>query len=434
MLKIDRYQIFAELERSQAISIYKALDTKTKRVVLIKRLHSEADILASARTQFLQEKEISKRFAHPNLRQIFDFGVDDDGPYLVLEYVEGPTLDELIKKHKKLPIDLCVFIANELAKAILSVHHNNVLHLDIKPQNIFISYAGEVKLGDLGLAQERHDETSWTSGTPAYMSPEQVLGQEVTEASDLFSFSGVLYEMLTGVVGFASSSLSATLLYVANWEPASISKLRPEIPSELVSLCQKLFVKNPEERLRTAQDVIDLLNQIEQTYNWQTTHEDLASFIESPETYRNRDWQPIELAGPDIEEKPVQRMNRHHWGITAVVSAFMFLIGVLFIKGMKERADEKINTGNQQGVYASTISEKTITNGFLYIQALPGTVIYIDGDSIATTPLPGSLELPPGQYDIGLRYAHMPEKKMTAQIKSGDTLWQRVEFNVDTMQ
>jgi serine/threonine-protein kinase len=192
MHKIDGYQIFAELKHGPVTTIYKAVDGRHQRVVLIKLLNGEAAAHAHWRTQFVQEGRISARLQHPNLRRTFHTGTFEEQPFLALEYVEGPTLAELIHEHRKLPLDLCVYVAKELASAIAAVHRHKVLHHDIKPQNIFLSFNGAVKLGDLGLARElAAGSDALMGGTPAYMSPEYVLGREIRETSDLFSFGAV---------------------------------------------------------------------------------------------------------------------------------------------------------------------------------------------------------------------------------------------------
>jgi serine/threonine-protein kinase len=136
MREINGYQIFAELKRGPATTIFKALDIRHQQIVLIKRLHAEAAAEAHRRLQFVQESKVSTRLVHPNLRRLLNSGIVGDEPFLVLEYVEGPALAELIAQHHKLPIDLCLFIAKELAKAIAAAPQQ-FLHRDIKPHNIF---------------------------------------------------------------------------------------------------------------------------------------------------------------------------------------------------------------------------------------------------------------------------------------------------------
>ena len=430
MRRIDRYQVFAELKRGPSTTIFKALDARHKRVVLIKLLQSDANSKPHLRSQFLQESKISRQLAHPNLRRTYDTGMIDNEPYLVLEYVEGPTLFELINKHPKLPLDLCIFIAKEVARAISAVHRNQVLHRDIKPQNIFISYSGEVKLGDLGLAKEFNEANQLMSGTPAYMSPEYVLGRELTVTSDLFSFGAVLYELLTGVVAFINRTLPATLLHVANWDPIPIPRLRPEVPAELIAICQKLLMKNPAERYRSARAVVDDLAKVERLNDLTTTRRHLAEFLESPETYRKVELKSAlpSLIGADGELKR-PRMQSHHWAITAIVSATMFFAGVLFIKGVKEYVEQNRAAVAKQKVVTSPAYRHPVAgnSGYLDLRVLPWGIVRIDGDSVGSA-LRSPLALSPGLHEVCVEHPGFDRKMIRVTITAGDTVHQTVDF------
>jgi serine/threonine protein kinase len=433
MREINGYQIFAELKRGPVTTIFKALDIRHQQIVLIKRLHAEAAVEAHRRLQFLQESKVSTRLAHPNLRRLLNSGVVGDEPFLVLEYVEGPTLAELIARHKKLPIDLCLFIAKELAKAIAAVHRNNFLHRDIKPQNIFLSLNGEVKLGDLGLAHELSEIDPAIAGTPAYMSPEQVLGREITVASDLFAFGAVLYEMLTGEAAFANRTLAATLHHVANWEPVPISKLRPEAHNELVAVCQKLLAKNPSERYAGAEAVLTHLTRLERAYGLTTTKYQLAAFLESPETYRKITLpQAVTIVEGDAIPKP-RKSPWVNWEITAVVSATMFLAGVLFIWGIKENVEQKVKADKTAGAVIPLLhpTPGSAQNGYLDLRVSPRDthgVVSINGAAVRTLPLSEPIELPAGRHQISIDHPQLGVRKIRVAIAAGDTLHQEVDF------
>jgi serine/threonine protein kinase len=430
MLEIDGYHIFAELKRGPVTTIYKALDTRHGRIVLIKLLHAEAAAETNRLIQFLRESNINALMVHPNLRHIYQSGAVGDAPFLALEYVEGPTLSELIKKSKKLPIDICLFIAKELAGAIAAVHRYNVLHLDIKPHNIFISYTGNVKLGDLGFARDLVDTSQLIAGTPAYMSPEQVLGLEITKASDLFSFGAVFYEMLTGEAAFANQTLSATLHHVANWDPVPITRLRPEVPVEFVATCQKLLAKNPAERYRDAEAVIEQLTRLELLYGLTTSSHDLADFIAAPETYRQVTLEQnmtFPAAGADVKYYNPQGLS---WGVVAVVSATMFLAGVLYIWGVKTYVQIQPGTGERKSVSAAPWQDSS-RMGFFDLQVNPAAasgVVYVDGDSLGLTPLAAPIALPPGRHEISISHPQWGERRISVDIVAGQTIRQIIDL------
>ncbi len=430
MQRIDGYQIFAELTRGPGSTIYKAWDFQNHRLVLIKRLPADAAAEPQWREQLRKESKISARLAHPNLRRIFQTGVVDEEPYIVLEFVEGPTLFELIKKNKKLPLDICLYIARELAKGMVAVHQHKVLHRDLKPQNVFLSFGGEIKLGDLGLAQERQEETTSIAGTPAYMAPEQVLGQEVSEASDLFSFGAVFYEMLTGEPAFADRTLSATLHHVVNWEPVPIALLRPETPVDLISTCQKLLAKNPAERFRDAKTVLEHLSRLERRYGWMTTAKNLAGFIEAPPAYRQVALQQNIAGESSTIATKRSRTPSLSWGTAAVVSALMFLAGVVYIKILKDRMESKAKLAATGNVVSAPLqyAPSPRARGYLDLQVKPWGVVRIDGETLGKTPLAQPLELPAGNYLLVIEHPRLGTREFAVQIERGDTLRQAIDL------
>lgn len=282
MVAIEGYEIFAELQRGPWVSVFKAFDHQNQRMVIIKALTEPAAPLR-VREQLRVESDIGRRLVHPNLRQVYAAGGPDDNPYLVLEYVEGGTLAEIVRG--PLPIELGVWIAKEVARALQALHQHGILHRDVKPKNIFVASTGEVKLADLGLAVDLDEAPRNLAGTMAYFPPEIVLGQAATEASDLFSLGAVLYEMLTGEAPFTDHTQSALLHRIANLDPTPVEKLRPEIPAELAALSRKLLAKAPEMRFGRAADLLEALERFERRYELRTSAQKLAGFLKSPETY-----------------------------------------------------------------------------------------------------------------------------------------------------
>ncbi len=282
MVNLEGYEIFAELKRGPWVAIYKAFEARRQRTVLVKML-LHADAPAAVQAQLGVESDLRLYLSHPNLRAVYDSGRAADRAFLVLEYVEGPTLAELITPH--LPIELCAWIAKEVAKALAAIHRYGLLHRDVKPQNIFISQNGEVKLGDFGLAVDCSEVGANLAGTPAYFSPELILGHSPSARSDLFSLGAVLYEMLTASPPFADHTTPAILHRIANLEPLPPEKLRPEIPGELATLCRKLLSKNPEQRCRDADEITAELTRFEQKYQLKLAPQKLAQFLHQPETY-----------------------------------------------------------------------------------------------------------------------------------------------------
>lgn len=356
MVKIEGYEVFAELQRGAWVTLFKAFDLERGRTVLIKLLN-EQHAPPAVQEQLRVESESSARLVHPNLRRVDAAGKLGERHYLVLEYVEGPTLAELIAR--RLPIEFCVWIAKQVAQALAAVHGEGLLHRDVKPRNIFTSWEGEVKLGDLGLAVDLDEVSVSLAGTPAYFAPEIVLGQKISASSDLFSLGAVLYEMLTAAPPFADHTTSATLHRIANLEPTPVAKLRPEVPAELAALCRMLLSKTPEARCRSAEEVAAILTQLEYTYGLKTSAERFASYLQAPENY-----QPVKFAPPVLHAhettelapsfKPQTQRNSRR-ALTWFIAAG-FVLGLVLLNWGREDPQSTISSQTEPETIDATVA------------------------------------------------------------------------------
>ncbi|NUO83556.1 serine/threonine protein kinase [candidate division KSB1 bacterium] len=338
MVKIEGYEIFAELQRGPWVTLFKAFEVQRQRTVLIKLLNDQ-QAPRVVQEQLLVESELSSRLVHANLRRVYASGKFSGRGYLILEYVEGPTLAELIPR--RLPIEFCAWIAKEVAQALMAVHREGILHRDVKPRNIFVSWEGEVKLGDLGLAVDVDEVSISLAGTPAYLSPEIVLGQKISQSSDLFALGAVLYEMLTTAPPFADHTTSATLHRIANLEPTPVAKLRPEVPTELAGLCRMLLSKTPEARCRNAEAVVDILAQFEHTQQFKISAECLAKYLQAPESYqpisfiKSSSVLPQETAPALAQLNPPPKRNMRR--ALAFLAPAIFMVGLVLANLRNEK-------------------------------------------------------------------------------------------------
>jgi serine/threonine protein kinase/Tol biopolymer transport system component len=266
-VQVGPYRLEARLGQGGMGVVYRALDTKLNRSVAIKFLSSElAD--ATARRRFQREAQMASSLNHPHILTVHDGGDFEGRQYLVTEYVDGGTLKNWAKEGRTWPeiIELLLGVADGLAAA----HAANILHRDIKPDNILVAKNGYAKLADFGLAKlaegpevpigqtlsEDHTRSSVIVGTIAYMSPEQALGQKLDARSDIFSFGVVLYEVLAGRQPFAGGTALASLHSIVHAEPPPLSE---EIPAALRALVEKALAKDPAERYQAMRElVVDL--------------------------------------------------------------------------------------------------------------------------------------------------------------------------------
>lgn len=252
-MKIGRYEILDEVGQGAMGTVYRARDPLIERTVAIKTvsitlLQQEG---SDAEARFLREAQSAGRLSHPNIVTIYDVGEADGLAYIAMEYLSGSTLRDVMNKGP-MPLDLALDTAIQMAEALAFAHEHGVIHRDIKPANVVITgQRGRIKLTDFGIAHllnSDHTQTGQMLGSPRYMSPEQAMGREVDGRSDIFSLGAVLYEMLTGQYAFDGDSLPTIVYRVVNETPTSVVSLRPQLPSGLVGLLNRIFSKNPEAR------------------------------------------------------------------------------------------------------------------------------------------------------------------------------------------
>lgn len=245
----DRYEILGPLGFGATSRVDKARDKIIGRTVAIKTLvHSFG--AAPQQKQFLREAQIVGQLSHPAIVNLFDVGVEETGiAYLVMEYINGRTLQQVLSE-SPIPWPRACSWAADLATALGRAHHAGIIHGDVKPANIMITEEGEVKLSDFGIARfaTQVSGSGRIMGTPAYLAPEQIMGEPHSTRSDLFSLGIVLYQMLTGVPPFDGSSVAAVCAQILTADPVEPSRRNPALPSGLDHIVMRCLAKKPEDR------------------------------------------------------------------------------------------------------------------------------------------------------------------------------------------
>jgi len=259
MEKIGKYEVIRKIGQGGMGMVYQARDPKLNRIVAIK-LMSEAQLLSDEmRSRFYREAQAAGNLKHPNIITIYDLSEEKNIPYIVMEYLEGKDLKQLLKRRQELSRDACLKIAVQVSSGLSFAHHHGVIHRDIKPANIRVLEDGQVKILDFGIARVAESEMTRTGhlvGTPGYMSPEQLSGKKVDERTDAWSLGVILYEMLAGRRPFepdkessGSLALLAGLTYmILNEEPPSFESLGVKVDEELNSIVFRALSKAPESR------------------------------------------------------------------------------------------------------------------------------------------------------------------------------------------
>lgn len=258
MIISDRYEIIDKVGSGGMADVYKAKDQRLSRFVAIKVLKPEYSSDRSFVNKFRGEAQSAAGLSHPNIVNVYDVGEDSGLYYIVMELVEGITLKRFIEKKGKLEIKEAVGITIQIAQGMEAAHNNNIIHRDIKPQNIIISREGKVKVTDFGIAKASNSNTitSNAMGSVHYLSPEQARGGYSDEKSDIYSLGVSLYEMLSGKVPFAGdNTVSVALLHIQG-EAVPLRELEPDIPISIEKIVQKCMQKRSERRYHSASELI----------------------------------------------------------------------------------------------------------------------------------------------------------------------------------
>jgi eukaryotic-like serine/threonine-protein kinase len=248
--------------------VYLVDDTRLSRPVALKALAPEVGRDPGRRERLRLEARAAAALSHPGIATVYSLDEIGDDLYLACEYVPGVTLRTVLASGP-LPIAHVVTTGAQLARALAAAHTIGVVHRDIKPENVMKTPGGVVKILDFGLARMEGAGTSGLTqagvivGTPAYMSPEQVLGQRVDFRTDLFAFGVLLYELASGVNPFLAKTVSGTLARIVDDEPAGLSRVRPQIPPELERIVARCLRKDPVDRYGSTLDLVADLEQLE---------------------------------------------------------------------------------------------------------------------------------------------------------------------------
>lgn len=262
---LSHYELLKEIGAGARGTVYRARDHRLKRIVAIKMLRGFAD--RESKQRFLREAICASTFNHPNIVTIYEIDRSRGMDFIVMEYVPGKTLNEVIPM-RGLPLDVCLDYALQIARALAVVHAAKMIHRDLKTSNFILAKKGIVKMFDFGLAKDIGRGFSSRSGkdsakcpktqegtilgTAGYMSPEQVRGQAADQRSDVFSFGALLYEILTGGRAFQGNTAIRIMNAILHKEPP---KLPARVPTSVAAIVRRCLAKEPCRRYKSAKEL-----------------------------------------------------------------------------------------------------------------------------------------------------------------------------------
>jgi eukaryotic-like serine/threonine-protein kinase len=361
-----RYRILQRIGGGGMADVYLAEDTHLQRRVALKILHPHFAQDRQFVERFRREAEAAAGLSHPNIVAVYDRGEFEGTYYIAMQYVEGPTLRELIDRG--LSIEQAVAIVRQVLEAARYAHRNGIVHRDLKPQNVIVDPEGKAMVTDFGIARAGVSDITQTGsvmGTPHYLPPEQAQGQEVTAVSDLYSVGVILYEALTGRVPFEAESAVAIAMKQVSEVPQRPSSLNPRVSPALDAVVMRALEKEPGQRFQNADAFIAALTAAMREPGGPGT----ADFAALPPAY---------VAAAEEEPDGDERERRRRWWLVGLLAAV--IVGVLVALLLtKDTTTEVPDVTGKQLEFAILQLER---NGFkvgkeekVHRQVAPGTVL-----------------------------------------------------------
>ncbi len=438
-VRFGAYRIVETIGQGAVTTLYKAVQEPLGRVVAVKALKTQIAPTSSFGAQIEREAKILAGLAHPNVVLVLDHGRGASGrPYLALEHVDGPSLDALLAKRKRLPVSVAIAIAIGITRALEHAHERDVVHRDVKPGNVLLAKSGVVKLVDFGIAHktrgevegEEHGEVLVTPsgrvteeplgdgfGTPAYMSPEQILGDFVDGRSDLFSLGVVLYQMLTGTRPWESTAertpgKRAGPPLQRRAPPVPLRERAPDVPRAIDRIVMRLLESAPSSRYASAAVLGEKLEAALRG----STREPPPSVIRAA----------LVEAGfvAAVRGRPssagVEILPAQPWSLGRVVLGFalvlgLFLASVLLVARPSRAGSARVGSA-PESLLATT---EGASGGGLRVVASPWAHVRVDGVLVETTPFARPIPLVPGRHWVQLGHPDSPPVEREVEIGEG---------------
>jgi eukaryotic-like serine/threonine-protein kinase len=398
--RIGNSRIVGEIGSGGMAVVYRAVQEPLGRTVAIKALKPSIAMDSQFAQRFEREAHFMASLQHENILHVYDFLKDGRSMYIVMEYVEGIDLYDLLERTPRLPVEVAAIVALQVARALDYAHFRGIIHRDIKPANIMISKQGEVKLMDFGIARDEKltdlTETGTGLGTPSYMSPEQILGDKLDFRSDLFSLGIVTYQMVTGRKPFVEDDARSVMQKIRLDRYTSPRKLVPRVPRQLERILARCMEKMPANRYPTTQAFIDDLQEFVAPRVPMNYSARLVMYLREVGELTDAEADAILEAGAPRTARrgPVDRRLVRQVG--AVQAA---LFGVLVASGGAIQAANG-GFGSMEELAGGGSQMPLEQVGFLQVVVDPWAEVQVDGQKVATTPTARAIPLSPGKHYV----------------------------------
>ena len=402
--QIGNCKVIEEVGAGGMAVVYKAVQDPLGRTVAIKALKSSIATEPQFAERFEREARFMAAFQQENILNVHDFIKLGGTMFIIMEYVEGVDLYDLLEKYEALPVEIATIVALQVARALNHAHFRGVIHRDIKPANIMISKRGEVKLMDFGIAHADSltdlTETGTGLGTPSYMSPEQILGEKLDARSDIWSLGVVFYQMLTGKKPFVEDSQRSVLQKIRLERYVHARKLNPKVPRQLERILARCMAKLPTDRYGTTQALIHeledfLASRIVLNYNAY-----MVSFLQEQGVLSEKEASAILSTG--AVRAGQQRIIREDRNVLrGVMLLYAIVLAVLVFGGLVIQLTAP-DAATPPPKSTAGIALAPSEAGYLEVVADPWAEVHVDGIHLETTPFATPLPLVPGVHYVEL--------------------------------
>jgi tRNA A-37 threonylcarbamoyl transferase component Bud32 len=420
--RIGNCRIVGEIGSGGMAVIYKAVQEPLERVVAIKALKPSIALDSHFAIRFEREARFMASLQHENILHVHDFVKDGGTMYIIMEFVQGIDLYDLLQLTPALPVDVAAIIALQVARALDYAHFRGIIHRDIKPANIIISNRGEVKLMDFGIARDHSlsdlTETGTGVGTPSYMSPEQILGDKLDFRSDIFSLGIVLYQCITGRKPFIEDESRTVMQKIRLDRYVSPRKLVHSVPSSIERILARSMEKVPANRYPTTQVLIDDLMEFLAGRVGINHNARLVMYLRDVGVIGEAEADEILTMSASRAQRGGGRnrsLQRSALGMFGGLCAAMLFTGgaIQASAGRFSRDSADFTRDAEPGVSPRRA-------GYVKVVADPWAEVFIDGESVLTTPSDSAIALSPGKHYVKYRNPYYSEHAEEVIVRPGE--------------
>ncbi len=423
--QFDGYDLLEKVRSEPVTDWYLAKQRSVGRTVVIKALVPHVAPDSPFAAPLPSEARLLASLRHRNIVQLFDFVERPKAAWLVLEHVEGLPLEEWLREKGRLPVPVALAVTIELLEALEFVHAHGIVHGDLRPRNILVARSGSVKLDNFFAAAERSDpkavqlvEGRQGFSPPAYMSPEQVLGETLEPRSDLFTLGTILFEMVTGKCPFEAGDSRTTAQRVRREAPPVLTRFVTDVKPSVERLINRALSKFPGDRFANAEEMRQVAEQCAREYGAETN----ASLI--ARAFVGAEIQPGRPSRTVFPSRLGERPSLLDLGVL-VGAGLLYFLGVAAIVALSENPgaeDHSASRGPLPLVPTNAASLRAVVT--------PWAKVLVDGEHVATTPFAHGIALPPGVHHVRFEHPAAAPEERRIELVEGQTLLLDVEMKL----